>query len=425
MSLTKFRSTYSGLPGSVYIIFFARIVNSMGNFVFPFMTLLLTSKIHIGEERAGMYLLIASVLQVPGSMLGGKLCDVMGRKKIMITFMGLAGVCFIPCIFFIDNPETLAIIPLFLILSSFFSSVSSPASGAMMNDLTNPENRQSAFSLLYMGLNVGAAIGSMIAGYLFNNHMQILFLGDIITTLLAIILLSFFVKETRPTNEDLVISNSELNDEKAVTGGLLAAMLRRPGLLVFALLDTIYAFIYAQTRFSMPLHANSVFGEELGSRYFGTLNTINCLEVIVLTTLITFLTRKIRAIYNIAIAGIFYAVGFGMLFVVNSFWLFVLSTVIWTIGEIISATNVGVYIANHAPITHRGRFNAVIHIITGTGSSIAPYIMGGFISHHGVKYVWPIQFFLGVSAAFLMFLLGTYEKKYKGNHDAQRLVHNQ
>ena len=403
--------TYLGLPRSVYVIFFARVVNSMGNFVFPFMTLLLTSKGGMGEQRVGLYLLIASALQVPGSLLGGKLTDKMGRKKIMITFMGLAALCFIPCAFLIDYDWGFRYLPWFFVLAAFFGSIAGPASGAMMNDLTLPENRQAAFSLLYMGMNAGTAMGSIIAAFLFQNHLKLLFWGDAITTLISIILLLKFVKETKPTSEELKLIQEERADEKAETGGLVAALLRRPALLIFAALDTIYSFVYEQTRFSLPLQAKAVFGEDLGVKFFGTFNMINCLEVIFLTTILTLVTRKIRAIYNVAIAGLFFAVGFGMLFYVKSFWMFIISTLIWTIGEIINATNIGVYIANHTPASHRGRFNSIINIISGTGGAISPYIMGGFIAANGVTNVWPIIFILSLTAALSMFILGTSEKR--------------
>lgn len=415
MRLNKEKITYFGLPRSVYVIFIARVVNSMGNFVTPFMTLLFTQKGGMPEAQVGKYLLMASLLQIPGSLIGGKLTDLMGRKKIMILFMGLSASCFLPAALLIDNPNTFHIIAYLLILSSFFGSISHPASGAMMNDLTVPENRQAAFSLLYMGMNVGAAIGSVVAGFLFRNHMKLLFFGDVITTLIAILLLVRFVKETKPAKENFAELEGERVNERAESGGLLAALLRRPALLVFALLDTIYSFIYAQTSFSLPLKANAVFGDALGPGYYGTLNMVNCLEVIAFTTIITLMTRKIRAVYNVCIAGIFYAVGFGMLFFVDSFWLFLLSTVIWTVGEIINATNIGVYIANHTPISHRGRFQSIISIITGTGSAISPYLMGKFIESYGVNNVWPVIFFLALAASFFMFLLGSHEKrKLKG-----------
>lgn len=403
--------TYKGLPRSVYVIFMARVVNCIGNFVFPFMTLLLTTKVGMSEEEVGVFLLLGSVLQIPGSLLGGKLTDHLGRKKIMITFMALASLCFVPCAFLIDSPDTIRIVPWLLISSSFFGSISGPSAGAMMNDLTEPQNRQAAFSLLYLGINVGSAAGSIVAGFLFNNYMKLLFLGDTATTFVAIILLIIYVKETKPEARDMEKSLEDRPDEKAETGGLLAALFRRPALLLFAALNTIYSFIYAQTHFSLPLQAKAAFGELLGPRYFGTFNMVNCIEVILFTTLITTITKKIRPIFNVSFAGIFFAVGFGMLFFVKSFWLFVLSTVIWTIGEILNATNVGVYIANHTPISHRGRFNSIINLISGTGGAISPYVMGGFIALNGVENVWPIIFTLGMSAAILIFLLGASERR--------------
>ncbi len=365
------------------------------------------------ESEVGKYLLMGSLLQIPGSLIGGKLTDLMGRKKIMILFMGLAAFCYLPSALLIDSPETFHYVPYLLILSSFFGSIAHPASGAMMNDLTVPENRQAAFSLLYMGMNAGTAIGSVVAGLLFRKYMKLLFIGDAITTLISILLLANFVKETKPTKDEFTKLEEERSDEKAETGGLLAALIHRPALLIFATLDTIYSFIYAQTHFSLPLKAKAVFGEALGPSYYGTLNMVNCLEVIAFTTIITLITRKIRAIYNVSIAGLFFAVGFGMLFFVNSFWLFVLSTIIWTIGEIINATNIGVYIANHTPISHRGRFNSIIGIISSTGGSISPYITGKFIQRYGVNNVWPFIFLLAIAASFFMFILGTHEKGKK------------
>lgn len=404
--------TYFDLPKSVYVLVFARIISSMGNFVFPFMTLLLTSKIGLGERQVGFFLLMASALQIPGALLGGKLSDIMGRKKIMIAATTLSAICLLPCAVFIDSADTLIYIPWILILATFFNSVSGPANSAMVNDLTVPNNRQAAMSLLYMAMNVGTAIGSVVSGLLFNNHMKILFVGDALSKLISIILLVKFVKESKPSNEDLDnISDLRRADEKPEEGGLISALLKRPMLLIFSLLNMIYSFIYAQTHFSMPLQVNSIFGEELGAGYFGTLNMINCIEVILLTTIITIITRKIRSIYNVSIAGIFYAIGFGMLFFVNNLPLFILSTIIWTIGEIINSTNIGVYIANHTPISHRGRFNAMINIISSTGSSISPYLMGSVIESKGVTNVWPIIFILGLTASFLMFLLGSYEKR--------------
>lgn len=411
MEIKHSKLSYTGFPKSVYILFLARVVNSMGNFVFPFMTLLLTAKAGMGTKEAGFFLLLALSAQAPGSLLGGRLSDKIGRKSIQVVFMGLAALCYIPCAFLLDTEMAFIYIPWLLILSSFFFSVSFPANGAMMNDLTQPENRQAAFSLIYMGMNLGMAIGCVLAGFLFNNYMKLLFLGDALTTFVSISLILFFVKETKPSHEEMEQISENRVEEMAEAGGLLIALLRRPTIIAFVIFDTIYSFVYAQVNFSIPLQAKELFGVDLGSKYFGTLGMVNCLEVLLLTTGITLLTRKLRAIYNISIAGVFFAIGLGMLFVVHNFWMYALSTFIWTIGEIIHATNSGVYLANHTPATHRGRFNSIFTIVSGTGGALSPYLIGGFIEKHGVINVWPLIFILSIAAAAAFSILGILEKR--------------
>ncbi|MBZ9687269.1 MFS transporter [Clostridium estertheticum] len=87
------------LPRSIYVVFFARIINSMGSFVHPFLTLFLTKSIGLGIETVGLFLMMAAFSSIPGSLIGGKLSDHVGRKKIIIIFQGLAALCLIPCAF--------------------------------------------------------------------------------------------------------------------------------------------------------------------------------------------------------------------------------------------------------------------------------------------------------------------------------------
>jgi MFS family permease len=102
-----------------------------------------------------------------------------------------------------------------------------------------------------------------------------------------------------------------------------------------------------------------------------------------------------------------------MLYFISSVPLYIFSTVVWTIGEILNATNSGVYIADHAPMSHRGRFNSILTIITGAGSAIGPLIMGRYIKVHGVRMVWPLVFTLTMVSAALMFILNVRERNRK------------
>jgi MFS family permease len=102
-----------------------------------------------------------------------------------------------------------------------------------------------------------------------------------------------------------------------------------------------------------------------------------------------------------------------MLYFVKSYPLFILSTVIWTIGEILSMTNSGIYIADHTPMSHRGRFNSVIPVITGAGFSIGPGIMGMYIRAANIEAAWILVFVISMIAAFLMLSLNSLERSMR------------
>ena len=424
MNIKKLIGIYSGLKRDVYIIFFARIINCVGNFVYPFLTIFLTQNLGMSKVRAGFYLLLASTMFVPGSAIGGKIADKFGRKKVMLIFQGLAALCFIPCAFLGKS----IVIPYFLIAASLFGGIAQPASGAMMIDLTDASDRKQAFSLLYLGTNIGCAIGPMIAGILYNHYLKWLFIGDAATTLVSLALIAVYIKETIPTVDDLDESiKSGAGDEKAEEGNVFTAILRRPIVLIFVILSSIYAFIYSQHAYSIPLQLNEIF-KSSGPAIFGTLMSVNAICVIVLTTLITGITKKLQPIFNVTLAGLFYTAGFSMLYFANSYHMFILSTIIWTIGEILNATNEGVYIANHTPMSHRGRFNSIISIIGGTGYAVGPMLMGKYIGSRSARSAWVLVFYLGVISSSLMYMLYVFERKaalkYKNSEELKMEAEN-
>lgn len=401
----RFFSIYAGLPKSIYVLFAVRIINALGAFVGPFLTLFLSKKIGLSSSTIGTFIMLNSFSTVPGSLVGGKISDTFGRKNVLVVFQGMSALCYIPCAFLGKS----ILIPFLLILSSFFNSVAQPAYGAMVADLTDINNRKNAYSLLYLGINLGFSIGPMIAGFLYANYLKMLFIGNSIAVFISIIIIYVFIKETIPEKgaDENIINEFEKADEE----NLFAALINRPMLLYFALLSMIYSFVYAQYPFCIPLQVDGIFKNS--AIIYGQIMGTNGITVILLTTLITGMTKKLSAIQNVAFAGIFYGIGFGMMYFIKSYYMFIIATVIWTIGEIMQSTNSGVYIANHTPMSHRGRFNAVIPIITGAGFAIGPQIMGVYIKNRRVIDAWPIVFALAITASVLFYVLYIAENKIK------------
>ena len=383
-------SIYRGLPASIYTLFFATVVNGVGIFVFPFMTLFLTKKMGMGERAAGDFLLLAALAYIPGTLIGGKLADRFGRKRVMLVSQALTGLLFVPCGFLGVNP----LVPWLILTSLFFDGVTDPARSAMSTDLTTPENRQAAFSFLYLGHNLGFAFGPLIAGFLFENAPAWLFWGNAVGVLASLSLVMAFIPETRPTESQLRESLAGESTERAHEGNLLSALRSRAFLLAFVGITTLYGFVYAQHRFALPLQLEDIFAGG-GARLYGILMTLNAVLVIVFNAPLVAALKRFRPVVNMAIAGFLYVLGFGMIAVIRSPALFLVSTAIWTFGEIVNATNEQVYVANHTPMSHRGRFNAILPLIGGLGFSVSSPVAGRIIERAGLRPVW---FLLGAAA---------------------------
>nr|WP_281815414.1 MFS transporter [Vallitalea longa] len=399
---------YIGLPREIYILAIQRFVNSLGGFVYAFLALFLSERLGFEKDVIGVFMLVCSLVGIPGSLISGHLVDKCNRKTILLVSRTLSALVFIVCGFLGNS----IVIPYLLIASSFISSFSGPASGAMTADLTTPENRKQSFSLLYLGMNIGLAFGFTIAAYLFKNYTQWIFWGDGLTSLLSLLLVVFYIKDTRPTkNEIKKINDSDRVGEKEEKGSIINALLKRPYLLGFVLISSVIGFVYNQHGFIMPFHLIELFPEN-GEKYFGNVMAINTIIVVVLTPVIMHITRKIKPVVNVAIASLTYIIGFGMMGIVNELWVFFVAVFIWTTGEIIATTNTGVYISNHSPVNHRGRFNSIIGMIQAAGRSAAPYFMGMYLVSHSSSQGWILTAFVGIIAFILLCILFLSEKHH-------------
>lgn len=395
---------YRGLPKEIYILFVTRIINSMGAFVFPLLSLILTQRIGFTKVQAGTFVTFLAISQVPGMLIGGKLVDSFGRKKIIIIFQVLGALCYIIC--GLLRPSMLMAIVIVLAFGVY--SMAGPAIDAVAADLTKPSNRKGAYSLLYMGHNLGFAVAPVVGGLLYKNHLPILFIGDGGTTLLSLVLFTIFVKETIQGKSEMDDNSNKL--EAHEEGSVFSVLMKRPIVLYFALIMFIYQFVYAQWGFTLPLQMGDVFGSD-GARLYGLVAGMNGIIVILCTPIVTLIINKVKSMRAIAFGGLLYAIAFGMLGFVTHLSFYFLFIFILTIGEIVITVNSNTFVANHTPASHRGRINSIVPIITGSGFAIGPMVMGSVMESYGHRTTWCIVSAFVLFGAICMILLEGVEKK--------------
>ncbi|MDD3704595.1 MAG: MFS transporter [Clostridiaceae bacterium] len=403
-------SPYRGMPKEIYIIFISRIVNAIGCFVMPLMTIIMTDKIGLSNENAGFFLSLNSMVYPVASIIGGKLADTYGRKKLIIIFGTLGALLYTYCGFIEPSMQLIYVI----LAASTIMYVAGPAHDSLIADLTTPENRARAYSLSYLGWNIGFAVGPIFGGFLYRRYLPIVFIGDAITALMAIGLIYFFVNETidRTKNE---ITDESRKLERREEGSIISVLLKRPILVYFSIIALGYEFSYSQWNFLMPLHSIKNFGE-MGAQYFGWMASFNGLVVILFTPILTKLTRKTRSIRSMVHGILLYAAGFGMLGLISKLPFFFISCFVFTLGEVLLTISVMPFIVNHTPSSHRGRMSAVLTTITGTGYAVGPMAMGKILNFTSIEDAW---IFIGVLTSITAVMMLGLEK-YEGHLDATK-----
>jgi MFS family permease len=389
---------YNGLPRSVYILCSATLINRLGDFVVPFLTLFFTQKLNMSVLMSGILVTCASLISIPASIIGGKLSDYIGRKKVYLYGQGISGILLIFSAFFSNK----YLIIIFIFISTFFNGFVRPAFGALLIDILPKEKRESGISLNYLCMNVGASIGPVVAGLFFNKYLPLFFVGDGITSIIAVVLVFINVndKYTEQVDEE---ETDKINESKE-DGNLIQLFLKKPQLAMFFALFLVYLFVYSQHKFLLPLTVNNALADK-GPGIFGDMMSINAVTVVVFTMFITSALKKCHHLTSMTISGGCFALGYGMLVFVNSTPGFFFSTFVWSIGEIMCTISAGVFIADNSPVNFRGRINAVQNIIYWLGSSLSTLIGGVLVSGFSFMSIWTGIFIVAAISSCMMYFL--------------------
>lgn len=186
----KFLEQYKHLGKEIYILFWGRIVTSMGSLIWPLLTLILENKLGYDATLIAGISFAMSILQFPMLLLGGRLADKRNRKNVIVICDLVTVVCYIICGLI---PLSAYSIGLFYV-ASVFATIEGPSYDALIADLSDGEDREKAYSLQYLGMNLGLVLAPTIGGFLFKDYLWLAFIITGIATLSSTLPILFFVK---------------------------------------------------------------------------------------------------------------------------------------------------------------------------------------------------------------------------------------
>ena len=402
---------YGGLKKEIYILFIGRLVTAMGSFVWPMLTFFLTTKLGLSDGVATMMIATASVLSFPAALLGGKLADRFSRKSIIIVFDCITVSMYLVAAIL---PMTL-FTAILLFAAGLFQTIESPAYDALNADYSTSLQREKAYSLSYLGFNLGYIVGASVAGILFERFVRLAFCINGLAIFASTVLILFFVHKKNAITEDagaLSESYSEYEqpiDEKV---SVLAVLRQRPVLIGMLLVGCLASMPANLMGLLLPLQLKDALGEH-GATLYGYLNSLNGFVVIVFTPILTVLLKKLTEIPKSIIGLTLFLVGNFFFSLGTAAAMLFVGMFIFTVGEVVEVLGHNPYASRRVPASHRGRVGGLSSVVYSVFSSLTQYFISFLLiaTSNNYRLIWMVFMVCGLVGAVLYGFLYRPDKR--------------
>lgn len=388
-------SQYRSFPVQLWVLVAGGFINALGSaLVFPFLTLYLRQRLGIPLLQVGLIFTINAAAGLCAGMLGGVIADRFGRRTVMlVSLLSTSAVLLL-----LGLASTYAQMVVLAAAIGLTSPLSQPARDAMVADLTLPEQRAEAYSMLRVASNLGYAIGPAIGGVLASVSYLLSFGLAAAASLIAFVLTWFLVRETLTEAARARAGNSPSRG--------FGPVFRDGPFMLFCVLGLLTAVAYAQVTTNLPVHMKESLG--LGERYFGWVMTTNAAMVVGLQMAITRAIARWPRLPTLALGAALYAAGVGAIGLVSAFPGLIACAVVYTMGEMVVSPTANAFTADLAPADMRGRYMGLLALTWGVSYGIGP-ALGGAMYDAGLKVaLWFAAGGLALSTALGYLLLQRY-----------------
>lgn len=382
---------YEGLSRSIWVIFIARVVTNMGAFIWPMLTLILSTKMGYSATTIAVISIGVAFLFIPANIIGGKLADKFNKKKIIILFDSISIVFFLSCA--LIEPGTLMVV--FFILAGLFANLEGPSFEALIIEASKPDEREKVFSLSYLGHNLGFMFGAAIAGLLITDYLSLAFIIDGLTTMTSTILIVLFVKAVKVEQLEEHEKN-EYEDSEDHNESPFKILKECKSVWIQMIVFSLGAFIYSQWSFALPLYMTDMFGNEGGTKLFGFVSSFNGGLVILFTPILTASLVKLKELPKIMIGMALYSFSFLIIKGNPLQYVFFVMIFAFTMGEIINTLGQSPFMSRRIPASHRGRISSIMGIGYMIGGMGGQLVVGIAIDKVGFNRTFDMLVIMGI-----------------------------
>ncbi len=391
MVLDTFRLVRS-LPQQVQILVAGSLVNRLGSFIVPYLSLVLVREFDLTPERAALLVACYGGGSLVSILAGGVLTDTLGRRRTLLLSLFGSGVF---AAAMAAAPSLAVFVPL-LTGFAFVADLYRPASSAMIGDHLPSSQRAVGFAALRVAVNLGFAVGMGLGGLLVDWSWRAMFAADGLTTLAFGCVVLRYIRESRPAAHDEAAPAAEGGDPRDAPEPLW----RDATFLQVSLSSLLFATIVFSDFTVFPLTATLSAGYP--ASVFGLLVGINGLLIMLFEVSATAWLRRFRRLRVAAVGALLAGLGVGLTgFVLHWAW-FLLAVLLWTAGEILTVPQQSAFITDWAPPLRRGRYLSGFSATWSLAIALNPLVCLPAYSALGERRFWPLLGLLSLPAAWLL-----------------------
>jgi len=382
------QASVGGLPGTFWVLWGATLVNKMGAFIVPFLSLYLVKHRGLGVAEAGALFSLFGVGALIANPLGGWLSDRYGRRVGMLT--GLCGAAVAVLLLWCAEGRVQLSAAAFML--GLLMDLYRPSVMAIVADVVPKEDQPRAYNLLYWAVNVGFAASPLVAGALGERHFDWLFVGDAASTLLCAGLIWRFAAESRP----------EQAAREAARNGQPLAAFGDPVFLPYLAVNFLVALLFFQFFVAMPADMAAL---GMGEQQFGMAISVNGILIVLLQPVLGARVERMPRGRALALGALLTGVGFGLYALVQTLEGFAAGVAVWTLGEILMAPVNSSIVADLAPEAQRARYQGAYNMAWAGAVLVGPAAGSWVLQHAGRTVLWGGCLAVGAVAAGLHLLL--------------------
>jgi MFS family permease len=356
---------------------------------FPFLSIYLYEVRNLSMSLIGSILGISTIFGIIGRILGGLLSDYFGSKNVLVISFFIRSFIFLSISIVIAfNLDYRLFIPI-LILNSLFFSINMSNLDTLVAQLSKEEDRNLAYSINRVGVNLGWSLGPAIGGVIAVKSFSLLFFISFLATIFSSIMLQLTIPNTNKTLKSFEFPIKDILNNRQF--------------LLFSLFSLGFFITMSQLISTLSVYATSFV--KISKNELGILYAINGLLVVFLQMPISNYIEKIDEKRALVIGTFFYFIGYLSIGFANDFYHLLISIIIITIAEMFVVPSAQTIASILSDKNKLGSFIGFFGLFQGLGWAIGPIIGGFFMdifkSNHILMWSFISSFSLISSILFL------------------------